>query len=235
MAAVGVALGLLIVGGLRLRAGLLVAVVLLVVLFALDALLNPLLRRLAARGSVVLALVLGIVAQVAVIAVIVVVSGVVDASWLNVLVVLVVASVVISLGQWLATTTDTAYIIGSAVIAVGVARRRPLLRHQAARTPGRPARRGLPRWSSGAGRRAGAEPRPLAGHQPPPYTLVVHGPVHDAGEHGRVPPRLTMSRWRVPVWDPEGQLLATSKPADSRLIEERSPQARGCWERAARR
>src|SRR6478735_7709916 len=95
VAAVGVTLGLL--------------------LFVLEALLNPLLRRLAARGSVVLALVLGIVAQVAIIAVVVVVSGVADASWLNVLVVLVVASVVISLGQWLATTTDTAYIIGSAV------------------------------------------------------------------------------------------------------------------------
>jgi hypothetical protein len=98
VAAVGVTLGLLVVGGVSTRGGLLVAVVLIVVLFALDALLNPLLRRLAARGSVVLALVLGIVAQVAVIAVIVVVSGVADASWLNVLIVLVVASVVISLG-----------------------------------------------------------------------------------------------------------------------------------------
>ena len=115
VAAVGVTLGLLIVGGVSFRGGLLVAFVLVVLLFVLEALLNPLLRRLAARGSVVLALVLGIVAQVAVIAVVVVVSGVADASWLNVLVVLVVASVVISLGQWLATTTDTAYIIGSAV------------------------------------------------------------------------------------------------------------------------
>ena len=108
-------LGLLIVGGVTFRGGLLVAFVLVVLLFVLEALLNPLLRRLAARGSVVLALVLGIVAQVGVIAVVVVVSGVAEASWLNVLVVLGAALVVISLGQWLTTTTDTAYIIGSAV------------------------------------------------------------------------------------------------------------------------
>jgi len=58
VAAVGVTLGLLIVGGVSFRGGLLVAFVLVVLLFVLEALLNPLLRRLAARGSVVLALVL---------------------------------------------------------------------------------------------------------------------------------------------------------------------------------
>ncbi len=230
MAAVGVTLGLLIVGGVTFRGGLLVAFVLVVLLFVLEALLNPLLRRLAARGSVVLALVLGIVAQVAVIAVVVVVSGVAEASWLNVLVVLVVASVVISLGQWLTTTTDTAYIIGSAVTS----RRR---RGTDGPAPAVRPRGLLVVQLDGVSREV--LDRALVGGQAPNLdrwlgsshrvhtwwsTVPSTTPASMAGFLHGDDEQVAAFRW----WDRgEGRLLATSKPADSRLIEERFAAGQG--------
>ena len=230
VAAVGVTLGLLVVGGVSTRGGLLVAVVLIVVLVALDALLNPLLRRLAARGSVVLALVLGIVAQVAVITVIVVVSGVADASWLNVLIVLVVASVVISLGQWLASTTDTAYIVGSAVTS---RRRRPVDGAPPATRP-----RGLLVVQLDGVSREVVERALVAGQAPNLdrwlatshrlhswwSTVPSTTPASMAGFLHGDDEQVAAFRW----WDRgEGRLLATSKPADSRLIEERFAPGHG--------
>ena len=230
VAAVGVTLGLLIVGGVTFRGGLLVAFVLVVLLFVLEALLNPLLRRLAARGSVVLALLLGIVAQVAVIAVVVVVSGVADASWLNVLVVLVVASVVISLGQWLTTTTDTAYIIGSAVTS---RRRRDTDRPAPAVRP-----RGLLVVQLDGVSREVIERALVAGQAPNLdrwlgsshrihtwwSTVPSTTPASMAGFLHGDDEQVAAFRW----WDRgEGRLLATSKPADSRLIEDRFTPGQG--------
>ena len=59
--------------------------------------------------------------------------------------------------------------------------------------------------------------------------MVVDGAVYDAGEHGRVPPWLTTNRAAAFRWwdRGEGRLLATSKPADSRLIEERFAAGQG--------
>ena len=230
VAAVGVTLGLLIVGGVSFRGGLLVAFVLVVLLFVLEALLNPLLRRLAARGSVVLALVLGIVAQVAVIAVVVVVSGVADASWLNVLVVLVVASVVISLGQWLATTTDTAYIIGSAVTSrrrrdtdgpAPAVRPRGLLVVQLDGVSHEVIERALV-----AGQAPNLDRWLTTSHRLHTWWSTVPSttPASMAGFLHGDDEQVAAFRW----WDRgEGRLLATSKPADSRLIEERFAAGQG--------
>jgi hypothetical protein len=230
VAAVGVTLGLLVVGGISLRSGLLVGFVLVVVLVVLEGLLNPLLRRLAARGSVVLALVLGIVAQVAVVAVVVVVSGVADASWVNVLVVLVVASVVISLGQWLAATTDTAYIIGSAVTS---RRRRPGDGSPPADRP-----RGLLVVQLDGVSREVVERALVAGQAPNLdrwlttshrlhtwwSTVPSTTPASMAGFLHGDDEQVAAFRW----WDRhEGRLLATSKPADSRLIEKRFAPGQG--------
>lgn len=227
VAAVGVSLGLLVVGGVSLRGGLLVALVLVVALVLLDALLNPLLRRLAARGSVVLALVLGIVAQVVVIAVVVAVSGVTDASWTDVLVVLVVAAVVISLGQWLAATSDTAYILGSAVRG-GRRRSEPagdrprgllvvqldgVSREVVERALASGQAPNLDRWL-GSSHRLHTWWSTVPSTTPASMAGFLHGDAEVVAAF----------RW----WDrDEGRLLATSKPADSQLIETRFAPGQG--------
>jgi hypothetical protein len=229
VAAVGVSLGLLVVGGVTLRGGLLVATAIVVALFVVDALLNPLLRRLAARGSVVLALLLGILGQIVVIIVIVVAFGIEATSWLDILIVLVVAAVVISLGQWLATTTDTAYIIGSAVTR----RRRP---DERAATEPRP--RGLLVVQLDGVSREVVE-RALVSGQAPNLdhwlgdthrlhtwwsTVPSTTPASMAGFLHGDDEQVAAFRW----WDRgERRLLATSKPADSELIEGRFNAGQG--------
>ncbi|HEU4999010.1 MAG TPA: alkaline phosphatase family protein [Lapillicoccus sp.] len=229
VAAVGVGLGLLVVGGVSLRRGLLVALVLVVALFLLDALLNPLLRRLAARGSVVLALLLGILSQVVVVVVVIAGLGIQADSWVGVLVVLVVAAVVISLGQWLATTTDTAYIIGSAVTrrrptgdGVGAADRpRGLLVVQLDGVSREVVERALVSGQApNLDRWLGDTHRLLTWWSTVPSTTPASmaGFLHGDAE------QVAAFRW----WDRgEGRLLATSKPADSELIERRFAPGQG--------
>jgi hypothetical protein len=228
VATVGVGLGLQVVGGVPTRGGLLVAMAIVVALFVVDALLNPLLRRLAARGSVVLALLLGIVAHVVMVVVIVATFGIQTRSWVDVLIVVVVAAVVISLGQWLATTTDTAYIIGSAVTR----RRIP----PSVETAERP--RGLLVVQLDGVSREVVE-RALVSGQAPNLdrwlgtthrlctwwsTVPSTTPASMAGFlHGDAE-QVAAFRW----WDRgEGRLLATSKPADSELIEGRFTPGQG--------
>ncbi|NUS50968.1 MAG: phosphodiesterase, partial [Nocardioidaceae bacterium] len=230
VAGVGVGLGLLVVGGVSLQRGLLVAIILVVALFLLDALLNPLLRRLAARGSVVLALLLGIVSQIVVIAVVIAALGIHADSWVDVLVVLVVAAVVISLGQWLATTTDTAYIIGSAVtrrrwradsVSEAAARPRGLLVVQLDGVSREVVERALVSGQAPNLDRWLADTHRLQSWW---STVPTTTPASMAGFlHGDAD-QVAAFRW----WDRgEGRLLATSKPADSEIIESRFVPGQG--------
>jgi hypothetical protein len=231
VAALGVGLGLLVVGGVTLRGGLLGPLLLVVTFFVFYAVLNPLLRRLAARGSVVLALVLGILAKIIVIIILVAASGVADASWTDVLVVLVVAAAVICLGEWLATTTDTAYIVGSAISRRG-SRRRNADQCAGAR------RRGLLVVQLDGVSREVVERALVSGQAPnldrwltSSHTLTTWWstvpsttPASMAGFlHGDAE-QVAAFRW----WDRgEGRLLATSKPADSQLLEGRFAPGQG--------
>ena len=113
--------------------------------------------------------------------------------------------------------------------------RRPSSRHPATRPPGRAARRGLPRGGrAGAGRRSGPEPRPVAGLQPPAAHLVVHGPVDDAREHGRVPPRRRRAGGGVPVVGPRRGAAARDEqagrlPSHRGAVRSRPGAAAGRW------
>ena len=116
VASVGVGLGLLLVRGVDLDNVLLSALGLVLGLVVLDALVNPLLRRLAAFGSVLLALVLGVAAQLVLIVVVLELSGnTADENFADILKVLLVTAVVMSLGRWLVGATDTAYVVGAAM------------------------------------------------------------------------------------------------------------------------
>ena len=107
-------------------------------------------------------------------------------------------------------------------------------RRPAARPAGRPAGRRLPRGHrTGPGGRAGAEPRPVADDEPSPAHLVVDGPVDDAGEHGRLPPRRRRAGGGVPVVGPGRGAPARDEQA-GRLAAHRGA-VRGRTGAAARR
>lgn len=95
-----------------------------------DVLVRPLLRRLAHRFGVVGALVSGAVAQLAVAwAALTYLPGFRSGSWVDVLVVLVLAAVLMALGRWVVGASDNEYVLGDllrrARRQAGVPRRRP--------------------------------------------------------------------------------------------------------------
>ncbi|MDN5790129.1 MAG: alkaline phosphatase family protein, partial [Micrococcales bacterium] len=109
------------IGALVITAGALLVVEL--------ALRSPL-RRLAAHGSALMALVIGLVAQVFTAwLVAVVILGVRIQDWLHVLVVLATMAVITAIGRWLVGASDAAYVVGHTL------RRRP--REQSASAPAR--------------------------------------------------------------------------------------------------
>ncbi|MFP5346421.1 MAG: alkaline phosphatase family protein [Actinomycetes bacterium] len=230
VAAAGVGLGLALVEGVHVEHAFAVAVVAVVAILVLDAVLNPLLRRLASLGSVVLALVLGVLAQLATVTLVLVLApGVTVLRWTSTVTVILVATVVISLGRWLVGATDSGYVVGAALGRTGAWRRS---RRLAARDAADPRRRGLLVVQLD-GVSVGVLERAIDGGQAPnlarwlrhthrlsswwatvPSTTpaALAGILH--GDDTQVP----AFRW----WDRvEGRLLAASKPADSQLVESR--------------
>ncbi|MEU2199361.1 phosphodiesterase [Isoptericola sp. NPDC019482] len=243
--AAGLGVAIVLVDGVRVASPWHVLLAALVVGLG-DALLRAPLRRLARAGGAVVALLLGLAAQVLVVwAALSFLPGVTSDSWADVLAVLLVAAVVMACGRWVVGARDNAYVVGD------------LLRRSRRRAgvPRRPARDG-----AGGG---GADDR--ADGRPPGVLVVmldgVARPTLDhALEAGLVP---TMERWlgsgghrleswwaRVPCTTPAstlgllhgttdavpafrwwsrrlGRLVVTNRPADAAEVERSASDGRG--------
>ncbi len=114
IAALGVWLGLTLFGtDESVSPGLVVAVT--VALLTVEVALRPVLRLLAGRGSVALALALGIVVQVGVVGAVLYLGAGLDVqSWSRVVLVMSTAALVVAVGRWLVGASDAAYVIGHA-------------------------------------------------------------------------------------------------------------------------
>jgi len=203
-----------------------------------DALLRPVLRRLARRSGVVGALVSGMAAQLVVAwAALTYLPGFRSGSWLDVLAVLVLAAVLMALGRWVVGASDNEYVLGDLL--------RRARRH--AGVP-RPARGG----ADDAGRPAGLLVVLLDGVARPTLDYALQA--------GLVP---TLARWlgsgshhlttwwaRVPATTPAstigllhgstehvpafrwwsralGRLVVTNRPADAAAVEARTSDGAG--------
>lgn len=111
--AVALTLGLAAVGeGVNDKVLLIVAVS--VAIFLLDVVLAGPLRLLASRGSVLLAMALGLGAQVFVLGLAIGIGAGADVGWADTIVVLLVASAVLAVGRWFSGATDSGYVVGAA-------------------------------------------------------------------------------------------------------------------------
>lgn len=214
-----------------------------------DALLRAPLRRLARAGGAVVALLLGLAAQVAVVwAALTFLPGVTSDSWADVLAVLLVAALVMACGHWVVGARDNAYVVGDLLRR---ARRRAGL-------PRRPARDGEGPGEDGTGE-DGTDDRP-----PGVLVVMLDGVARPTLDHaleaGLVP---TLERWlgtgshrleswwaRVPCTTPAstlgllhgttdavpafrwwsrrlGRLVVTNRPADAADVERSASDGRG--------
>lgn len=205
----------------------LLVLVVVVAAFLVDVVLAGPLRLLASRGSVLLAMALGLGAQIVVLGAAISVAAGSELTVADTLVVLLVASTVLAVGRWFSGATDSGYVVGAAT----------------ARTT-----RALTRSRSHTGRGllvvqldGLALPvlrRAVAGGQAPNIarwidsshtltgwwaTIPCTTPASMAGFlHGS--PDIPAFRW----WDRRsGRLLAAGNPADSRLVESRFPPGEG--------
>lgn len=193
----------------------------------LDLVLASPLRWLAARGSVILALLLGFGAQVVVLATAIGLTTYSDIGVSETIIMLVVASTILAIGRWISGATDSAYVVGAATARTS----RRLSRHAA-------TDRGLLVIQlDGVGlpvlRRA------IAGGQAPNIarwlgsshsltgwwaTIPCTTPATMAGVLQHSDDVVPAFRW----WDRrEGRLIAASNPADSHLVESRFTPGNG--------
>jgi len=229
VAALALYLGLLAVGeGVDDELFLLLSVAL--GMFLLDAVLAGPLRRIASRGSVLLALILGLGAQIAVLGAALTFGAGASVGAGDIFIVLMVASAVMAVGRWFAGATDSGYVVGAAT-----ARTARALRGRKA-DAGQSDRGLLVVQLDGL-----ALPvlrRAIAGGQAPNIarwigsshtlsswwaTIPCTTPASMAGFlHGSA--EVPAFRW----WDRRsGKLLAANNPADSRLVESRFPKGSG--------
>ena len=193
--------------------------------FALiESVLSPLLRRVAARGSAILAMVLGLGAQLVVFgAVVIVAVGGTGVGWWQVTQALLVAAAILALARWLVGSTDSGYIVGAATRRRTTPRTggRGLLVVQldgvSPPVLGRAIEAGqapnLDRWLGGS-HRMDTWWKTVPSTTPATMAGVLHG------DDAQVP----AFRW----WDRDsGRLLAVSRPADARLIEDRFETGHG--------
>ncbi len=232
-AACGMWLGLRLFGGPgQVGAGTVLALT--VVLFVVEVAIRPLLRVLAGRGSVALAIVLGVAAQVYVVAqVLYLGTGLEFDRWSRVLLVLATAALVVTGGRWLVGASDAAYVVGHATRTL----RRP-----------RGPVRDVDRAAAGKGLvvvqidglSATVLRRAIASGQAPTLTRWLRGGSHRFQPWWAPIPSTTPAsqaallygddsvvpgyRW----WDRTAQrLVVANRPADAALIESRLPAGAG--------
>ncbi len=113
--ALGVGVGVALVDGVHSDSGwALVGVC--VAVFVFQLLVAPLLRAFARFGSAILALLVGIAGQIAVVALALQVTpGVHSDSFGSILAVMVIAAVVMAFGRWVVGAADSSYVLGSAI------------------------------------------------------------------------------------------------------------------------
>ena len=226
--------------------GLLPVLLIVLGVLVVDTLIGPLLRRLASLGSLVLAMLLGLLGQLAVFMLAIwLVPGVSTTDWVSVVLVVLIAGVLMALGRWLVGATDSGYIVGQALGGARRARRRRA-REDAERGPDAAADAGN-----------GGRPRGLlvvqldgvsvtvlrraiaAGQAPHLSRWIVDGshalttwwstipsttPASMAGFLHGDDRHVPAFRW----WDrSEGRMLAASRPADSSIIESRFAAGEG--------
>ncbi len=205
----------------------------------LDALAQPVLRRLAAFGSVMLALLLGFGFQVLlVVAALRLTPGLSSAGWRDSVAVLLIAAGVLAATRWVLGSSDTSYVVGHALRrggARGVRRRPP----DPSGDRGQSSRRGLlvvqldgvspgvlrtclaaglapnlARWLDEGSHRMATWWVPAPCTTPAAMAGIMHG------DRDQIP----AFRW----WDRElGRLLVTNRPADAAVVEQRLPHGRG--------
>lgn len=193
--------------------------------FALiELVLSPILRRIAARGSAFLALVLGLGAQLAVFGIVVLVAvGGTAIGWWEVAEALLLAAAILAAGRWLVGSTDSGYIVGAAtrrrtaprtggrgLLVVQLDGVSPQVLDRAIEAGQAP---NLDRWLATT-HRMDSWWKTIPSTTPATMAGVLHG------DDAQVPG----FRW----WDRDtGRLLAVSRPPDARLIEDRFEVGRG--------
>ena len=190
-----------------------------------DLLLRAPLRFLARRGSAVLALGLGLLAQVAVLwlALAVVPGFTVDNVW-SVLVVLVLTAIVMAVGRWLIGASNSDYVVvgpRAPRAPAGPSRGDPAAggrrgaRGRAARRAARRCRG--PRAARGDRGGTGADRAAVDDHgEPQPRGLVGPDPVDDAGEPGGPAARRLVPDPRVPLVGPGPRSAGRHQPPRGR-------------------
>lgn len=197
-------------------------------LLVVELALRPILRRLAGHGSALLALVIGLAAQVFTAwLVAAVILGIRIQHWSNVLVVLGTMAVITAVGRWLVGASDAAYIVGHTL------RRRP--RGHSASAPG---------WGLVIvqldGVSADVMRRAMASGQAPTISRWLRDETHVLREWWVPVPSTTPAsqaailhgddtqvpgfRW----WDRElDRLMVSNRPADAAQVETRFGAGRG--------
>ena len=141
--ATGFGAGIAVVDGVTARGPLPVVGASLLV-FAGDALLRPVLRRLAVLGSAAFALLLGLLAQLLIVSgALSLVPNVSTTGWRASLLVLIIAAAVMAAGRWLIGAGDSSYVLGH--LLNRRSRRRAAARLAAAEPSARGLRTGEPR------------------------------------------------------------------------------------------
>ncbi|MDQ2755635.1 MAG: alkaline phosphatase family protein, partial [Actinomycetota bacterium] len=236
VAGLGVTVGLAVVGGVVLRSSPLLLTALASGFFALETVISPVLRRLASLGSVLLALVLGVAAQLVLLAVVLVWAvGTPGLGWGDAVTVLVVAAGFLALGRWLVGATDSGYVVGAATGRTG--RFMTAHRRSALRAVGEDTRGLLVVQLDGVS--APVLRHAIEGGQAPNLSRWI-GTSHTLTQWWSTIPSTTPASMagilhgddeQVPAfrwWDREaGRLLAASRPADSRLVEGRFRSGQG--------
>ena len=227
MAALGLWAGLAIVG----LAGQVTASELFVTALALlvaELVARPFLRRLAGRGSALLALLIGLVGQLALSGLVAYAFlGVRIGQWYVIALVLGVMAVVTAAGRWLVGASDTAYIVGHA-----------LGRRRGAPAGDHPAKGLIVLQFDGVS--AAVMHRAMASGQAPTVTRWLTQGTHRLREWWVPVPSTTPAsqagilhgddtqvpgfRW----WDRElGRLMVSNRSADAAVIETRFPPGQG--------
>lgn len=224
VAALAFSVGLTVAGVHSVRSFPLLLVALAVGFALIELVLSPILRRVASRGSAVMALVLGLGAQLAVfVTVVIVAAGGSDVGWWSVTKALLVAAAILALARWLVGSTDSGYIVGAAtrrrtaprtggrgLLIVQLDGVSPHVLNRAIEAGQAP---NLDRWL-GESHRLDTWWKTIPSTTPATMAGVLHG------DNAQVP----AFRW----WDRDtGRLLAVSRPADARLIEDRFPPGQG--------